>query len=182
MTNRNFTRVLSSNFITIELDLETLCQTALRLSFIYLLPSNHALDKNLTPYFQGLPWRRQWSKNLSANVGDTSDSASIPGSGRSPGEGNGNLLWYSCPKNLMVRGAWRATVHRVTQSGTRLKWLYTHEVLYRYICITNPSHSVPSEGPPAPVLVEPVVWDGSIQKQRKVWFFPPRMEILELPL
>ena len=47
------------------------------------------------------------------------DQGSIPGSGRSPGEGNGNPLQYSCLQNPMDRGAWRATVHGVTKSGTR---------------------------------------------------------------
>ena len=130
LTDGNFTRMLSYHFITTEPDLETLCQTALRLSFMYLLPSNHALDKNLTPYFQGLPWRRQWSKNLSANGGDTRDSASIPGSGRSPGEGNGNLPWYSCRENLMVRGIWQATVHRVTkESDTTEVTLHAYSIV-----------------------------------------------------
>ena len=40
----------------------------------------------------------------------------IPGSGRSPGEGNGNPLQYSCLENPMDRGAWRATAHVVTKS------------------------------------------------------------------
>ena len=48
------------------------------------------------------------------------DLGSIPGSGRSPGEGNGNLLQYSCLEHSMDRGAWRATVHRVTKSQTCL--------------------------------------------------------------
>ena len=43
-----------------------------------------------------------------------------PGSGRSPGEGNGNTLWYFCLENPMDRGAWRATVYSVTKSQTRL--------------------------------------------------------------
>ena len=55
-------------------------------------------------------------KNLLANAGDVRDTGSIPGSGRSPGEGNGNPLQYSCLDNLMDRGAWRATVHRVVWS------------------------------------------------------------------
>ena len=42
---------------------------------------------------------------------------SIPGSGRSPGEGNGNSLQYACLKNPMDRGAWWATVHGVAESG-----------------------------------------------------------------
>ena len=45
---------------------------------------------------------------------------SIPGSGRSPGKGNGNPLRYSCLENPMDAGAWWATVHRVTKSRTRL--------------------------------------------------------------
>ena len=45
---------------------------------------------------------------------------SIPGSGRSPGEGNGNPLQYSCLENPMDRGAWWATVHGVAKLQTRL--------------------------------------------------------------
>ena len=45
-------------------------------------------------------------KNLRANTGDRRDSGSIPGSGRSPGIGNGNPLQYSCLENPMDRGAW----------------------------------------------------------------------------
>ena len=51
------------------------------------------------------------------NVGDL---GSIPGLGRSTGEGNGNQLQYSCLENPMDRRAWQATVHRVTKSQTRL--------------------------------------------------------------
>ena len=53
-------------------------------------------------------------------------AGSIPGLGRSPGEGHGNPLWYSCLENPMDRGAWRTTVHRVTKSQTPLKRLSTH--------------------------------------------------------
>ena len=60
-------------------------------------------------------------KNLPANAGDVRDTGVIPGSGRSPGGGHGNPLQYSCLENPMDRGAWWATVHRVTQSWTRLK-------------------------------------------------------------
>ena len=52
-------------------------------------------------------------KNLPANAGDERETGSIPGSGRSPGGGHGNLLQYSDLQNPMVRGAWRAVVHRV---------------------------------------------------------------------
>jgi len=55
-------------------------------------------------------------KNLPANAGDTGDEDSVPGSGRSPGGGHSNPLQYPCLENLMDRGAWRATVHRVAKS------------------------------------------------------------------
>ena len=58
-------------------------------------------------------------KNPPANAGDTGDVGSIPGSGRSPGGGNGNPLRYSCLENSMDRGAWRATVHGVPKSETQ---------------------------------------------------------------
>ena len=56
-------------------------------------------------------------KNLPVNAGDPS---SITGSGRSPGEGNGNPLQYSCLEISMDKGAWWATVHRVAKSQTQL--------------------------------------------------------------
>ena len=66
--------------------------------------------------FEGL----QMVKNLPASAGDTRDVGSIPGSGRSPGKGNGNPLQYSCLKNSVDRGSWWATVCRVAKSQTRL--------------------------------------------------------------
>ena len=62
-------------------------------------------------------------KNLPANAGDVRDVGLIPGWGRSPGGGHGNPLHYSCMENPMDREAWRATVHRVAKSQTRLKWI-----------------------------------------------------------
>ena len=50
----------------------------------------------------------------------------FPGSGRSPGEGQGNLLQYSCLENPMDRGAWWVTVHRVSKSWTQSKQLNMH--------------------------------------------------------
>ena len=60
---------------------------------------------------RGLPW---WlsDKNPPVSAGDP---GLIPGVGRSPREGNGNPLQYSCLGNPTDRGAWRATVHRVTE-------------------------------------------------------------------
>ena len=56
-------------------------------------------------------------KNLPANGGNM---GSIPGLGRSPGEGNGNPLQYSCLENPIDRGAWQTTVYGVTKSWTQL--------------------------------------------------------------
>ena len=55
------------------------------------------------------------SKESACSAGDL---ASIPGLGRSPGEGNGNPLQYSCLENPMNGGAWQATVHGVAKSRT----------------------------------------------------------------
>ena len=57
-------------------------------------------------------------KNLPANAGDERDMGLNPGSGRSPGVGNGNPLQYSCLENSMDRGAWQATIHRATEGQT----------------------------------------------------------------
>ena len=57
-------------------------------------------------------------KNPSANSEDARDSGSIPGLGRSPGEGNGHLLQYSCLENFMDGGVWLAAVHGVTNNWT----------------------------------------------------------------
>ena len=56
-------------------------------------------------------------KNLPANAGVTGDGGSIPGWGRSPGEGNGNPHQYSCLGNPMDRGPWGATAHGVTKES-----------------------------------------------------------------
>ena len=59
-------------------------------------------------------------KNPLGNAGDARDTGSIPGSGRSPGEGNGYPLQYSCLENSTDRGASWATVHGVAKSWTQL--------------------------------------------------------------
>ena len=69
---------------------------------------------NVLPY--GFPGGSV-GKASACNVGDL---GSIPGSGRSPGEGNGNPLQYSCRENSMDRGVWWATVHGIAKSRTRL--------------------------------------------------------------
>ena len=56
-------------------------------------------------------------QNPPANAKDVRDASSIPGIGRSPGEGNGNPLQYSCLENLMDRGPWWAIVHAVRKES-----------------------------------------------------------------
>ena len=71
-------------------------------------------------------------KESACNAGD---QGSIPGSERSPGEGNGNPLQYSCLWNSMDRGAWWATVHRVAKSQTWLNDYYFQT--YQYKCMLH---------------------------------------------
>ena len=82
-------------------------------------------------------------KNLPVNAGHLRDVGSIPGLAKSPGEGNGNPLQYSCGENPMDRGAWWATVYGVAKSQTWLKWLSTHRCLFclaEFIILPSPSH------------------------------------------
>ena len=60
----------------------------------------------------------QQVKEFTCNAGDMGDASSIPGSGKSPGEENGNPLQYSCLKNPTERGAWQGSVYGVTKSWT----------------------------------------------------------------
>ena len=74
---------------------------------------HHSADKG--PYSQG-----PGGSDGKASARNAGDPGSIPGLGRSPGEGNGNLLQYSCLENPMARGAWWATVHGIPKSRTQL--------------------------------------------------------------
>ena len=78
-----------------------------------------------------LSWERMWltqshkgfpggavMKNPPDDAGAAGDVGLIPGSGRAPGEGSGNLLQYSCQGKHMDRGAWRATVHGLPKNRT----------------------------------------------------------------
>ena len=94
-------------------------------SLLWITTLSNVIWNNLTcPKIQGgasgkeptCQWRRP----------KRSDPALIPGSGRSPGGGHGNLLQYSYMKNPMDRRVWPATVHRVAKSRTQLKQLSTH--------------------------------------------------------
>ena len=79
-------------------------------------------------------------KNPPANAGDAKDVGSIPGSGRFPGQGNGNPLQYSCLGNPMDREAWRATVHGISKSWTRLSDSAGegNGTPLQYSCLENP--------------------------------------------
>ena len=65
-------------------------------------------------------------KNPPANAGDARDTGSVPGSGRSPGVGNGNPLQYSCLENSTDRGAKRATVYGVVKESEMTKHTCMH--------------------------------------------------------
>ena len=67
--------------------------------------------------------------DVKASACNAGDLGSIPGSGRSPGEGNGNPLQYSCLENPTDRGTWWATVHGVAKSQTRLRDFAIHYII-----------------------------------------------------
>ena len=73
-------------------------------------------------------------KESACNVGDL---GSIPGLGRSPGEGNGNPLQYSCFENPMDRGAWWATGHRSQRVGHNGVTNTLHFFLTRRYCTSS---------------------------------------------
>ena len=80
-------------------------------------------------------------KNLPANAGNTGDTASIPGLGRSPGEGHDHPLQYCCLENLTDRGAWWDTVHRVAKSQVLLKLLHSmHAQVWYWGSISYQKH------------------------------------------
>ena len=100
-------------------------QVVLFLYFIYIGSSKHIFRASLVAL-------ASYSRESACNAGDL---GLIPGSGRSPGEGNGYPLQYSCLKNPMDRGAWQSMVYRVKKSWTRLKQLSTrtHVVHIRHL-------------------------------------------------
>ena len=72
-------------------------------------------------------------KNLPVSAGAMGDEGSIPGSGRSPGAGNGKPLQYSCLESPMDREAWWATVHRIKESDTTEQLSTCEALLYVYM-------------------------------------------------
>ena len=81
-------------------------------NYLYICTHTH------TPFY--IPWASLMAQRVKESVCNAEDPGLIPGLGRSPREENGYPPQYSCLENLMERGAWRATVHRVTKSWTRL--------------------------------------------------------------
>ena len=82
----------------------------------------------MTPGFSG----GSDGKESACNAGD---SGTIPGSGRSPGEGNGNPLQHSCLENPRDRRAWRATVYGIAKSQTRLSDSFVATLVTAGVCI-----------------------------------------------
>ena len=86
----------------------------------------------------------------------------MPGSGRAPGEGNGNLLQGSCLENPLDGGAWQATVHGVAESDTTEVTEHAHVLSEPWVNHTNWLHLW---GPPAPTGyicgAHPLAWGGA---------------------
>ena len=82
---------------------------------------------------------------LGGSDGNVADPGSIPGSGRSPGEGNGTPLQYSCLENPMDGGAWWATVHGLTKSRTRLSDFTSLLAGVGFVPYTHASEGQPQE-------------------------------------
>ena len=108
--------------------------------FFYSLPfTDHCKMLNIVLYaiqqiLAGFPG----GSEVKASACNARDLGSVPGSGRSPGEGNGNPLQYSCLANPMGGGAWWAIVHGVAKSRTRLSdftCTFTLSILYTAVCI-----------------------------------------------
>ena len=116
---------------SLQTDTDFCCYTTQSVVFWQVIPSKH-----IHWHTGRLTWRSitrlshlycgSAVNNLPANSGNT---GSIPGSGRSPGEGNGNPLQYSCLENPMDRGAWRATVRGVAKESDTTEWLIPFHIL-----------------------------------------------------
>ena len=88
------------------------------------------------PALGGLSLSHWTTSGSKESARDARDPGLIPGSGRSPGEGNGYPLLYSCLQNFMGRGAWQATVHGAVKSQTRLSDL--DKILFSKVPSLNP--------------------------------------------
>ena len=105
-------------------------------------------------------------KNLLASAGDARDMGSIPGSGISPGVGNGNLLQYSCLENSTDRGAWWDVVHRVAKSRTRLREGCQVSSVYEVEVVGPRGRSEPAVGAKADAAgVTALTWGRAAKSQ-----------------
>ena len=131
----------------------------------------------------GFPGNNSDGKETACNAGDLSNAGLIPGLGRSPKGGHGNPLQYSCLENPTDSGAWRATVHGVAQSQTRLRQLGTAHFDYNHYyrgtfmrCIWKSYSQAWSHPPPHPPVAISVLWilPLFVQTQKiKYFYFPP---------
>ena len=80
----------------------------------------HLVQQTSTKHILYTKWGFPGGSDSKESAFNAGDPGSIPGWGRSPGEGNGNPLQYSCLENSVDRGAWQATVHGVAKSWTQL--------------------------------------------------------------
>ena len=81
-----------------------------------------------------------------ASAHNVGDPGSLPGSGRSPGEGNGNPLQYSCLENSMEGVAWQATVHGVPKSQTQLNDFTFYHVIQIHLTLLGSMHETGCSG------------------------------------
>ena len=88
----------------------------------------HLVQQTSTKHILYTKWGFPGDLDSKESAFSAGDRGSIPGSGRSPGEGNGNLLQYSCLENSMDGGVWRATVHGVAKSWTQLSDYHHHHI------------------------------------------------------
>ena len=96
------------------------------------------------------------------SICNSKDWGSMPGLGWSPGEGNGNLLQYSCLENPMDRGAWQATVRGVAKSGAKLSGYRFHfHLRWRSKVMRCKTNTVTWRG------------GGRVERQQRVLFTPP---------
>ena len=114
---------IAGSFFTVWAIRETKYKCFIQLQ--YWVITIHLLQQLAFPY----------GSDSKASAYSLGDLGSVPGLGRSPGEGNGNPLQYFCLENSTDRGAWWATVHGVAESGTRLSdFTFTFHTVFRSGC------------------------------------------------
>ena len=103
------------------------------LLFFFLKPLANVVEKLLYTYVY--KWNFPGSSKSKVSACNAEDLGLIPGWGKSPGEGHGNPLWYSCLENSMDRGTWwglKEGAHGVSKSQTQLSNLHTHSHTHTY--------------------------------------------------